>query len=370
MRVLFFNEGNLGNHILGQRQLEAALRAGVASMPGVQARFIGLTPMGRVAAAASERSVGALRRRHLDFRALRWHLVQSLRARQAISGELRAWPADVLHVHTQSVALAAGRLMRALPVALSVDTTIAAWAGMPAWAPARNLDLALAPSRLLERRTLRQAALVVAWTDWARRDIEREQPLANAVTLHPGLDLRRYSPAARRERERPRVLFVGGRFVEKGGEDLLRALDGVLGERVELDVVTPADVAPRPGLCVHRLDSSDPLLLELYQQADVLALPTYGDATPWALLEGMACGAACVSTRVGAIPEMLDDGRAGVLVEHGDVRALREALLGLLGDPQRRGTLGASARERCEQRYDLTRQVPALVEQLRALAPR
>ncbi len=370
MRVLFFNEGNLGSHILGQRQLEAALRAGLASMPEVQARFAGLTPMGRLAAAASERSIGPLQRRQLDFRALRWHLVQSLRARRAIRRELGTWPADVVHIHTQSVALASGRLMRSLPVALSIDTTIASWAAMPAWAPPRNLELALAPSRALERRALRQAALVFAWTEWARREIEREQPLANAVALHPGLDLQRYRPAARAERERPRVLFVGGRFLQKGGEDLLRALDGMLGEQVELDLVTPAEVAPRPGLRLHRLESSDPRLVELYQQADVLALPTHGDATPWALLEAMACGAACVSTRIGAIPEMLDDGRAGLLVEHGDVAGLREALRALLSDPQRRAELGARARRRCEERYDLTRQVPALVEQLRGLAPR
>jgi alpha-maltose-1-phosphate synthase len=120
---------------------------------------------------------------------------------------------------------------------------------------------------------------------------------------------------------------------------------------------------------VHRLDPSDPELLDLHQQADVFVLPTHGDATPWALLEAMACGAACVSTRVGAIPEMLDDGRAGVLVERGDERSLGEALRALLCDPPRRAALGARARERCEERYDLSKQVPALVQRLRALEP-
>jgi glycosyltransferase involved in cell wall biosynthesis len=368
MRVLFFNEGNLGSHILGQRQLDAALRTGLATLPDVQARFGGLSPVGRLPAALIERSVGTLARRNLDFRALRWHLVQSLRARRSIGRELADWPADVLHIHTQSVALASAGLMRSLPTALSVDTTIADWASMPAWRPRHNHALALAPSRALERHALAAAALVFAWTDWARRAVEREQPLANAVTHHPGLDLERYRPAPHSERDRARVLFVGGRFVPKGGEDLLRALDGLLGPQVELDLVTPAEVAPRPGLRVHRLQSSDPRLIELYQQADVLALPTHGDATPWALLEGMACGAACVSTRVGAIPEMLDEGSAGLLVDHGDVRALGEALRALVADPQRRADLGGRARRRCEERYDLRRQVPALVDRLRGIA--
>ena len=83
---------------------------------------------------------------------------------------------------------------------------------------------------------------------------------------------------------------------------------------------------------MHRLGHDSPELLRLYQQADLLVLPTHGDTNPWVLLEAMACGTPAVSSDVGAIPELLDEGRAGTVVPHGDVRALREAIDALLCD--------------------------------------
>ncbi len=367
MRVLFFNEGNLGTHVMGQGQLVQALRTGLPFAPGVEARFAGLTPMGRLARAAATRPLEPLASVGLDMRALRWHVIQSLRARAAVRGELRAWPADVVHVHSHSIALTMAATMRAVPVALSADTTVRDWWSMPAWSAAQRHHgaITIAPSAALERRALERAALTLAWTAWTQRSAERSAPSARVVEHHPGIDLDRYRPAARRERERPRVLFVGGRFAAKGGDDLLAALAGELGEEVELDLVTTAQVPERRGVRVHRLGPSDPQLLDLQQQSDLMCLPTYADAVPWAVLEAMACGTPVLSTRVGGIPDLLDDGRAGALIECGDARALRESLQRLLGDPQARASLAANARARCEERYDARRQLPRLIEHLR-----
>lgn len=368
MRVLFFNEGNLGGHILGQGQLDEALRVGLEATPDVQARFAGLSALSRFERAAATRPVPLLAGANLDLRTLRWHLVQSLRARSQLGQELRAWPPDVAHVHSHSIALTMASIMRSVPVVLSLDATVRGWWAMPGWPLSEPwAELTIAPSSALERRALRAAALVLAWTPWTRLAVEREAPGTNVIEHHPGLDLRHYRPAPRRERERPRVLFIGGRFVAKGGEDLLAALGEDLGREVELDVVTWGGVAERPGVRVHRLGPSDPRLLQLQQQADLLCLPTYGDACPWALLETMACGTPVLSTRVGGIPDLLDDGRAGVLVEHGNPRALGEALRALLADPQRRAELAARARERCERHFDARVQFPRLAERLREL---
>jgi len=185
------------------------------------------------------------------------------------------------------------------------------------------------------------------------------------VEYHPGIDLNRYRPVARRERPRPRVLFVGSRFVEKGGEDLLAALGEGIGRDVDLDIVTPATVPERPGIRTHRLMPSDPRLLDLQQQADLMCLPTYGDTNPWAVLESMACATPVISTDVGGIPDMLAGGHAGVIVPHGDRRALGDALRALLDSPERRSELGGRARARCEEHYDAQRQFPILIEHLR-----
>jgi glycosyltransferase involved in cell wall biosynthesis len=369
MRALFFNEGNLGGYILGQGQLDAALRAGLGAAPDVEAHFVGMTPLSRFERALATRPLPLLGELSLDFRALRWHLVQALRARGQLDRELRRWPADVVHVHSHSIALTMGAIMRRLPVVLSLDATVHGWWSMPGWPLSqRYASITIAPSMALERRALRAAALVLAWTGWARRDVEREAPEAKVIEHHPGLDLEHYRAAARRERERPRVLFIGGRFADKGGSDLLEALGDSLGQELELDIVTQDPVAERPGVRVHRLRPSDPQLLDLQQQADLLCLPTYADTNPWALLEAMACATPVVSTRVGGIPELLDDGRAGVLVEHGEPRLLGEALRALLADPQRRIELGARARQHCEERYDARRQFARLAERLRELS--
>jgi glycosyltransferase involved in cell wall biosynthesis len=217
---------------------------------------------------------------------------------------------------------------------------------------------------MLERRALRKAALVLAWTAWARAAVERDAPGAHVVEHHPGIDLGHYKPATRRERPLPRVLFVGGRFVEKGGEDLLKALAGQLGRTVELDLVTPSAVPEQPGVRIHRLGPSDPRLLDLQQQADVFCLPSYGDAAPWAVLEAMACGTPVLSTRVGGIPDMLDDGQAGVLTPYGDPRALAEALGALLEDPARQASMAAAGIARCRELYDARRQFGRLLDHL------
>jgi alpha-maltose-1-phosphate synthase len=366
MRVLFFNEGNLGSHIMGQGQLDTALRVGLPGETGIEARFTGLSEMGRWANALATRPIEPLSRKHLDFHVLRWHLVQSQRASAQLRRALRTWPADVVHLHTQSVAMAMGATMRTLPVLLSVDTTVRDWSSMPAWAAVNgSASIAIAPSQALERRALGNAALVLAWTDWACKAVQREAPNAKVVEHHPGLDLLRYVPAVRRDRARPRALFVGGRFAEKGGEDLLAALGDQWGREIDLEIVTSAEVQPREGVRVHRLGPADPELLDLFQQADMLILPTYGDATPWVLLEAMACGTPVVSTPVGGIPDMLDHGRAGVLVPYGHPRELADAVRALLADEVMRAELAGRARERCEQHYDARRQFPRLAEHLR-----
>lgn len=366
VRALFFNEGNLDTHVLGHGQLDAALRAGLTRTSDVEGRFAGLPKLTGRPLALSSKPIRLLRKADFDLLVLRWHLVQSIRARRALKEELERRPADVVHLYTPAVALTMADVMRATPVVLSTGATIHDWWSMPAWRRTTpGVELTIAPSRALERRAMRRAALVLARTAWARRAAEREAPGVRVVEHHPGIDLDHYRPAERRPRERPRILFVGSRFVEKGGEDLLAALDDVLGIEVDLDVVTPRDVPERPGLRVHRLGREDPRLLDLQQQADIACLPTYGDTNPWTITEALACGTPMVSTRIGGIPDLLGHGEAGVLVPHGDPAALRGALLALARDPERRRRIGEAQRRHAERRYDAQRQFPLLAGLLR-----
>jgi glycosyltransferase involved in cell wall biosynthesis len=73
------------------------------------------------------------------------------------------------------------------------------------------------------------------------------------------------------------------------------------------------------------------------------------------VIEAMASGLAIVATRVGAVPEMIRDGRDGLLVHPGHPEELAQALEKLVGSPQLRKDLGTSARTRARERYDLDR---------------
>ncbi len=362
-RVLFVNEGELGaGDVLGHAASEESLRTRLAASERIEARFAHLSAL-RGAALLATRSVPLLGGRDLDLQTTRWHAVQSLRARRLVERELERFPADALHVQSHAVSFALGSVMRRVPTFLSVDVTVADWRLMGIWRPVRrHTERTLALSRALERRALADAALVLAWTGWARAAVERLQPAAAVEEFHPGIDLNLFRPGERPAAGAARVLFVGGRFARKGGHDLLAALEGRIGRSVELDIVTPEPVPAREGVRVHRLGIGDPRLVDLHRRADIFCLPSYGDAAPLALLEAMACGAAVVSTSVGAIPELLGHGSAGVVVPPGRPAELAAALDELVESRQGRRELGDAARARCEERYDAVRQAARLVE--------
>ncbi len=369
MRALFLNEGAVGAEMLGHGAMADALSQRMGGVADVHARFCSMEPLSGLAYRLAL-GLPPLSRWDLDLQMLRWHAVQAARARRLLLRELKREAVDVLHVHSHSIAMGLLDVMRRVPTVVSVDATVREWRELEIWHPMTLAGrLSMRPSLAVERRVFGAAHTVLAWSAWAEDGVRASCPGARVVRHDPGFDLERFHPAAEREpRERPRVLFVGGRFAEKGGEDLLAALDPLLGRAVDLDLVTTSGVVDRPGVRVHRLKPDDPRLVELHQQADVFALPTYGDSSPWALREAMACGAAAVGSRVGAIEELLDDGRAGVLVERGDRPALREAIEGLLADESRRRALGAAARARCEAMWDGRRQTAELVELLAAAA--
>lgn len=77
----------------------------------------------------------------------------------------------------------------------------------------------------------------------------------------------------------------------------------------------------------RKLNTNNPTTLnELLRKSSVLVLPSYNEGLPMAILEGMACGKAIISTTVGAIPEVVKK-ENGILVQPGDVTALANVTL-------------------------------------------
>ena len=365
LEALFVSEGALGTEVLGPLRAEAG--SGALHVPDLHVRVVRLPPMG-VAARLAVRDVPGLKRLDLDIATVRWHLAQGLRLRRALRAARAAGPVDVVYVNTHTLALFAQPELSGLPTVLLADAAVWAWHAMGIWRPVhRHSRTMLAPSLRRERRALAHARRVVALTPWSAETLRAAEPSARIVVHHPGLDLERFRPAKRAPRRRVRVLFVGARFVQKGGPELLDALAPRLGRDVELDVVSPAPIEPRPGVRSHRLSPDDPRLVALFQQADLLCLPTRGDATPWVVLEAMACGTPVIATAVGGIPDLIG-GEGGRTVPAGDRAALAAALDELIANPDQRAALGQAARTRCERCYDGRRQGPRLAAILREAA--
>jgi glycosyltransferase involved in cell wall biosynthesis len=85
---------------------------------------------------------------------------------------------------------------------------------------------------------------------------------------------------------------------------------------------------------------------------DAFVLPSRGENLPISILEAMAAAVPVVATKVGGVPELLDDGRAGLLVDPEDAEALAEAITTLISNPERRRDIARAGAIRAERHFD------------------
>lgn len=135
------------------------------------------------------------------------------------------------------------------------------------------------------------------------------------------------------------------------------AIAGAGEERSRLAARAAAGgIEERVHLLGHRRDV--PALLAA---AGCLVLSSTLEATPYVVVEAMAAGVPVVASDVYGLPELVEDGKTGILVPPGDPSALAAAIDALATDPERRGCMGAAARRRYEERFTLERHVRAVV---------
>lgn len=175
------------------------------------------------------------------------------------------------------------------------------------------------------------------------------------------------------------VIAVGSIEARKGQDVLVSALGRVpLRVRRNLDVMVLGG-ALEPDFerrvradathlgCVRFLpQTSFAEMIDLMATADVLVCPSRDDPSPLVVFEAMALGRTVLSTRVGAVPELIADGESGLLVDKGDAADMAAALVRLHDDRELAARLGAAARRRFEEHLTLERFGADVEAELRA----
>jgi glycosyltransferase involved in cell wall biosynthesis len=319
----------------------------------------------------------ATRRRHgLPVQPSNWTLRAGIAARRSLRRISRSTPLDAVFFHTQVPATLCPDWVRRVPAVVSLDATPRQYDDLGAWyGHDRGPQLVERMKWRAARRRFADAAHLVTWSDWAKRDLVDgyEVPEDKVTVVPPGVPVSEWTaPDRHRTTGSPvRLLFVGGDFERKGGRVLLEAFRAIRHLDVELHVVTGAAVEPEPGLHLHHgLRPNSAELRRLYCDSDVFVLPTIGDCLPMVLSEAAAAGLPAVSTTVAAIPEVVVHGRTGLLVPPDDREALGDALHRLVQRPCERLQMGRAARRHVERRYDTARTAPELLEILKHVAAR
>jgi len=189
------------------------------------------------------------------------------------------------------------------------------------------------------------------------------ESLAPAVAAAPGPPPGRLPAARPSAAPRPvRLGFVGRLTSEKGFLMAVAAFAEarrLAGAEAEIELHVYGDgplfevfrrgVARRHLSGVHFYGWVRPEdVLQILAGLDVLLLTSREEGLPYVLLEAMIAGCPVLATAVGGIPEVIEDGRTGLLVALGDVAAAAQAILALVRDPKYAAGIGEAARRRAK----------------------
>ncbi|MFE1936135.1 DUF3492 domain-containing protein [Streptomyces sp. NPDC059474] len=178
-----------------------------------------------------------------------------------------------------------------------------------------------------------------------------EPPKDVIALLHAFAEVRRWQPDAR-------LRIIETRRGEDPGTDGYPAHCRALAEHLFPDEAADAHSAGDNPVSFERLgDPEVPTLADAYGAGGVVVLSSVVEGFPVGLVEAMFCGRATVSTDVGAVCEVI--GGTGLVVPPRNPRALADACLAMLGDPERCERLGAAARARALELFTVEQNVAA-----------
>jgi glycosyltransferase involved in cell wall biosynthesis len=191
---------------------------------------------------------------------------------------------------------------------------------------------------------------------------ERVRFLPNGIAPQPptsGRDLRAELGIS----SGPLVGAVGALRAQKAYDVLIRAAAHLRGNHPDLHVLIAGDGPEKTRLeaLISELELGDVVNLlgrrldvpDLLAELDVAVCASHFEGSPLAVMEYMEAELPIVATNVGGVPDLIEDGVHGLLVEPADPVELAAAIHDLLSDRARASALGARARERRRREFDL-----------------
>jgi glycosyltransferase involved in cell wall biosynthesis len=223
--------------------------------------------------------------------------------------------------------------------------------------------------RLAETVYFSKERYYITVSKWMREQIVKQYPKIDSSSIsviYNSVDIEKFSPGrSRSPPERDVILFTGRLIATKGIRYLVEAMPKVLREYPDALFIF---IGPGNSLPYQRRlrelgipeknfmflgylkESSD--LVEYYRSSSVFVAPTLYENLPIRVLEAMACGVPVVASNVCAIPEAIDNGINGILIQPGSIDELIDAICRLLGDPSLRQKMGDNARRTVLEKFN------------------
>ncbi len=223
-------------------------------------------------------------------------------------------------------------------------------------------------ARAVDRLFVESAEIIVLGRFWENLIVSRLPEVKSKITILPNAT----APAGRTVASpvngaaldpRVRISFLGELGARKGTPQLVEALSRLAARNDWRATIAGNGEVEQTRLCARELGIADRVAVpgwldaenvnDVLGKTDIFVLPSFAENLPMAILEAFARGIAVIATPVGAVPEVVDHGRNGLIVKVGDVGDLAAALDLLISDGELRERLGANARQDHSRRYDI-----------------
>jgi len=226
------------------------------------------------------------------------------------------------------------------------------------------------PTRIIRNSLFKRADIIT----YASLDYLKHSDIANIYKKYPakfkeipyGVDTDKFSPAIKKDSQIKNILFVGAldkAHYFKGINILLEAVSEIRHPKSDIRIVGDGDLKTSYEKLAEKLDIkdrveflgkiSDEELPRIYQQADLLVLPSINknEAFGLVLLEAMACGVPVIASDLPGVRTVFEDGRQGLLCKPGDVSDLKNKIEEILADEEKRKIMGKEARILALEKY-------------------